>query len=80
MHDRSETVFLLLQLDKRDISLFRFLLEAYGHAGYFTVLERHSALLKFACPKDCEGYARQVLGEIAETLTLSVKPWPIAAD
>ena len=66
-----------IRLAERDIALFRFLLEAYDHVGYFTVLEHKTALLKFVCPSDMKACAARTLEEISLNLPLTIlcPPW-----
>ena len=72
------TVACLIRVVPANVALFRFLLEAYGHVGYFSVLERSTALIKFVAPRACADTARSVLKEIAQTIPLTVEPWPFS--
>lgn len=69
---------LLVRICPKDIGLFRFLLEAYEHVGYFSVLERHTALLKVVFSPDMEEQARKALEEIAQDVALSMEEYPFA--
>lgn len=63
---------LLVRLDPTQVGMFRFLLEAYDHVAYFTVLDRHEALLKVVFSPHCEGAVRSTLAEIAVSLSLQI--------
>ncbi|MBO4301360.1 MAG: DUF4911 domain-containing protein [Desulfovibrio sp.] len=67
---------LLVRLAPEHTAMFRFLLEAYGHMAYFTVLERHTALLRLIFSPHCEDGVREMLSQIAQSLPLSVCDWP----
>ena len=69
---------LLVRICPKDIGLFRFLLEAYEHVGYFSVLERHTALLKVVFSPDMEEQARKALEEIDQDVALSMEEYPFA--
>ncbi|MBO4335085.1 MAG: DUF4911 domain-containing protein [Desulfovibrio sp.] len=69
---------LLVRICPKDIGLFRFLLEAYEHVGYFSVLERHTALLKIVFSPDMEEQARKALEEIAQDVALTMEEYPFA--
>ena len=67
-------------LKPHDVALFRFLLEAYEHLGYFTVLEPKTALIKFVCPFELRKRACAALSEIALSLELQKLdlPWQLS--
>ena len=68
--NKATSVCRYLRIHPRDIAVFRFLLEAYGHVGYFSVLEKQQALLKFVYSNDMSILAERTLSEIAETLPI----------
>lgn len=67
---------LLLRLAPSRVGMFRFLLEAYDNLAAFTVLNRHTALLKLSFSPHREQAVRAALEEISVTLPLDVQPWP----
>ncbi|MBQ9406872.1 MAG: DUF4911 domain-containing protein [Desulfovibrio sp.] len=69
---------LLVRLAPEHTAMFRFLLEAYGHTAYFTVLERQTALLRLLFSPHCLEQAYRVLTEIGQSLPLCVTEWPTA--
>lgn len=68
---------LLVRLAPSKVGMFRFLLEGYDNLAYFTVLERHSALLKVVFSPHRELFAREALAQIAASLPLEVEEWPV---
>lgn len=66
----------MLKIAPEDIAMFRFLLEARGHLAYFSVLERHTALLKLSYPPDLERQVKASLEEMAASISFTVEPWP----
>ena len=69
--------FLLLRMEPKNVAMFRFLLEAYGHLAYFTVLERRPVLMKLGFSPDMERQVHRALDEIAESVPFTVEPWPV---
>ena len=67
---------LLVRLAPEQTGLFRFLLEAYDHVAYFTVLENRTALLRVIFSPHREREARETLKQIAQSLPMSVEEWP----
>lgn len=67
---------LLVRVAPSQVGMFRFLLEAYEHVAYFTVIDRHAALLKIVFSPHRERAARQALGDIGWSLPLEVMEWP----
>lgn len=67
---------LLVRLAPAQVGMFRFLLEAYEHLAYFTVLERQTALLKVVFSPHRERYTREALAQIGESLPLNIQEWP----
>ncbi|MBI4806382.1 MAG: DUF4911 domain-containing protein [Desulfovibrio sp.] len=59
---------LYVRLRQEHIALFKFLLEAHGHLGYMSVVDRHAAILKLSFSPDCEremrGFLREALGTL----------------
>lgn len=71
----SRSASLLVRLAPEHTAMFRFLLEAYGHTVYFTVLER-AALLRLVFSPHCAAAAREALAQTARSLPFSVEAWP----
>lgn len=69
---------LLVRLAPHHTALFRFLLEAYDHTAYFTVLEPKTALLKIVFSPHLEKETRTALAEMARSLPFSVEEWPFS--
>jgi hypothetical protein len=67
---------LLVRLTPEHTGLFRFLLEAYEHMAFFTVLEHKTALLRLIFSPHREREVREALAQIAQSLPLSVEEWP----
>ena len=69
--------YLLLRMEPKNVAMFRFLLEAYGHLAYFTVLERRPVLMKLGFSPDMERQVHVALAEIAASVPFTVEPWPL---
>lgn len=69
--------YLLLRMEPKNVAMFRFLLEAYGHLAYFTVLERRPVLMKLGFSPDMERQVHAALAEIAASVPFTVEPWPL---
>lgn len=69
---------LLVRVAPAQVGMFRFLLEAYEHVAYFSVLNRHEALLKIVFSPHREKAARAALAEIGTSMTLEVREWPFS--
>ena len=67
----------LVRLAPQDVAMFRFLLEAYDHLAYFTVLDARETLLSVVCSPHQEDAARQALEDIGACLPLRYEPWPL---
>ena len=67
---------LLVRIAPEHTGLFRFLLEAYDHVAYFTVLENKTALLRVIFSPHRERETRQALQQMAQSLCFSVHEWP----
>ncbi len=67
---------LLVRLAPSQVGMFRFLLEAYEHIAYFSVINRHEALLKIVFSPHREKAAHKALEEIGHSLPLEILPWP----
>lgn len=61
---------LYVRLKQEHIALFKFLLEAHGHLGYMSVVDRHAAILKLSYSPDCEREMRDFLSEARTRLPL----------
>ena len=69
---------LLVRLAPEHTGLFRFLLEAYDHLAFFTVLEHKTALLRVIFSPHREQDVRAALNQIAQSLPMSVEEWPFS--
>ena len=67
---------LLVRIAPEHTGMFRFLLEAYDHVAYFTVLENKTALLRVIFSPHRQREAREALQQMAQSLTFSVEEWP----
>ena len=67
---------LLVRIAPEHTGLFRFLLEAYEHIAYFTVLENKTALLRVIYSPHREREAREALAQMAQSLPFTVEEWP----
>lgn len=68
--------YLLLRLRPSHVAMFRFLLEAYENLAMFTVLDRREALLKVFFAPGSKELVHAALGEISQSLPISISPWP----
>ena len=66
----------LIRIAPEQIAMFRYLLESYSHNGYFTVLERKTARLKFSYSRDMASIVEKTLSEIAQSVPFSIEAWP----
>lgn len=71
---------LLVRLLPTHVAMFRFLLEAYDNLAYFTVLNRHEALLKIVFSPHREQAIRAALEAIGGSVPLQVSSWPAGRD
>lgn len=55
---------------RENVGLLKFLLEAHGHLGIMSVLDRHAAVAQIAYSPDCERELRAFLEEAAQTVPL----------
>ena len=60
-----------VSIEPRNIALFRFLLEGYGHVGYMSVLDKYRGLIKVKTTGDCAAALREALGEIRESIAFA---------
>ena len=67
---------LLVRIAPEHTGMFRFLLEAYDHVAYFTVLENKTALLRVIFSPHRQREAREALQQMSQSLTFSVEEWP----
>ena len=67
---------LLVRIAPEHTGMFRFLLEAYDHVAYFTVLENKTALLRVIFSPHRQREAREALQQMAQSLTFSIEEWP----
>ena len=67
---------LLVRLAPQHTALFRFLLEAYDHTAYFTVIEPKTALLKIIFSPHLEKETRLLLAEMSASLPFELLEWP----
>ncbi len=67
---------LLVKIAPDKVGMFRFLLEAYGHVAYFSVINKYDALLKIVFSPHRERAAHEALHEISQSIALSIHPFP----
>ncbi len=67
---------LLVRVIPSQVGMFRFLLEAYEHIAYFSVINRQEALLKIVFSPHREKATRQALEEIGTSMQVTLLPWP----
>lgn len=70
---------LYVELAPERMALFRFLLEARGHAAYFTVLDRRRALVRVVFSPDCAAEVEQALADMARDMPLTIIRPPLGA-
>ncbi len=75
----TESEQLLVQVPPSQVGMFRFLLEAYEHIAYFSVINRHKALLKIVFSPHRAKAARWALDEIGQSMEVIFLPWPFSA-
>lgn len=68
---------LLVRLKPVHVAMFRFLLEAYDNLAYFTVLNRHEALLKIVFSPHRERAVRTALEAVGGSVPLVTEEWPL---
>jgi len=69
------SLYVLVRIDPHFIAMFKFLLEGYDNIAYFTVLERHSAILKISFSPSHEQRLRHILREINDSVSFTVSEW-----
>lgn len=67
---------LLVQLAKKDIAIFRYLLEAHENLALATTLERKTALLKVIYFQQSERDVIAALEDIRRAIPLNWQKWP----
>ncbi len=75
----TESAQLLVQVPAHQVGLFRFLLEAYEHVAYFSVINRHKALLKIVFSPHRTKATYWALAEIGQSMEVRLLPWPYSA-
>ncbi len=68
--------YLLVRLAPDQVGMFRFLLEAYEHLAYFSVMNKQEALLKIVFSPHREYATHKALEEIAQSMPIQILPWP----
>ncbi len=68
----------LVQVPPSQVGMFRFLLEAYEHIAYFSVINKQKALLKIVCSPHREQATRWALDEIGHSMEVILLPWPFS--
>lgn len=63
---------LYVKLNREHLALFKFLLEAHGHLGIMSVVDRHAAVAKVSYSPDCEREMRAFLEEARRTVPFEV--------
>lgn len=71
---------MLVELLPRSVGMFRFLLEAHDNLAGFTVLNRHTALIKVFFSPHQRGAVLEALRAMQEVIALRVRPWPTVAE
>ena len=61
---------LYLKLDPKNLGMLRFLLEAQGHLGLATTLDRHAGIAKLIYSPDCEREMTAFLEQASEVIAL----------
>ena len=67
--------YLLVQIEPSKVGMFRFLLEAYEHIAYFSVINRNKALLKIIFSPHRERATLKALEEIASSIPINIMDW-----
>ncbi|MDE5833545.1 MAG: DUF4911 domain-containing protein [Desulfovibrio sp.] len=67
---------ILARLNRRDIAMFRFLLESDDNEALFSVLERDSGLVKISFYEGSRRRVLNILREISLVLPMEILPWP----
>ncbi len=67
--------YLLVQIAPEKVGMFRFLLEAYEHLAYFSVINKQKAILKVVYSPHREDATKAMLAEIGESLEIVQLPW-----
>ncbi len=67
---------LLIRIAPEKVGMFRFLLEAYEHIAYFSVINRQQAVLKVVFSPHRARATQDMLAEIGQSLDLEILPWP----
>lgn len=62
--------YIYCKLPPGEIALFRYLLEAHDNLAQFTVLEKHTALIKIFFPAENYQLVQKFLDEIAGEISL----------
>ncbi len=76
----TQSQFLLVRLAPDQVGPFRFLLEAYEHIAYFSVINKYEALLKIVFSPHRQYAAQMALQEISQSIPLTIIPWPQAVQ
>ncbi len=71
-----QSKFLLVQIAPEKVGMFRFLLEAYGHLAYFSVINKYDALLKVVYSPHMEQATKSALNDISQSIDINILPWP----
>ncbi len=70
-----QSKYLLVRLAPDKVGAFRFLLEAYSHLAYFSVLNKYEALLKITLSPHREAATLRALEEISESIEIEILPF-----
>ncbi len=68
-----QSKFLFVQIAPEQVGMFRFLLEAYGHVAYFSVINKYDALLKIVFSPHMEHMVKAALHEISQSVKIDCK-------
>ncbi len=67
---------LLISIHPAKVGMFRFLLEAYEHLAYFTVINKRKAILKIIFSPHQERSVKMALADIGQSIEFTFLPWP----
>ncbi len=71
---------ILVRVIPSQVGMFRFLLEAYEHIAYFSVINKQEALLKIVFSPHREQATLQALEEIGHSMEITLLPWPTSHE
>ncbi len=66
----------LVKINPAQVGMFRFLLEAYEHIAYFSVINKQEAVLKIVFSPHREKATQIMLAEIGQSIEIEMLNWP----